>query len=161
MRGDIDPGDHCFCPRVVGTLEVWKDFSSGNDTLSSPVATEPQRCPERQLSPRAGAMSFSQFANNQSGWGFHTSRGGIDPGHLHFRPQVVGIAEIGRDLLRGDGILSPPGTAGSRRWPEGQLSPRAGSISLSQLANSQVGWGIHTLPGGIDTGDHRFRPQVV
>ena len=60
-----------------------------------------------------------------------------------------------------DGKLSSPGAAGPRRWPEGQLSPRAGSVSLDQLAASQLGCGLHTLRGGIDPGDMRFRPRVV
>ena len=59
-----------------------------------------------------------------------------------------------------DTTLSPPGAAGPRRWPEGQLSPRAGSMSPSQSAISECGWGFNTVRGGIDSGDPRFRPQV-
>ena len=33
-------------------------------------------------------------ATSQLGWGFHTLRGGIDPGDLRFRPRVVGVAFI-------------------------------------------------------------------
>ena len=53
------------------------------------------------------------------------------------------------------------GATGPRRCPEGKLSPRVGSISLSQLATGQLGWGFHTLWGGTDPGDLRFRPLVV
>ena len=60
-----------------------------------------------------------------------------------------------------DGILSFPAAAGPRRWPEGQLSPRAGSMSPSQSAITQWGWGFHTLRGGIDPGDLRLRPRLV
>ena len=44
---------------------------------------------------------------------------------------------------------------------EVQLSPRAGSMSLSQSATSQWGWGFHTLRSDIDPGELRFRPRVV
>ena len=54
-----------------------------------------------------------------------------------------------------------PVSAQLRPWPEGQLSPRAGSMSLSQSATSQWGWDFHTLRGGIDPGDLRVRLQVV
>ena len=43
----------------------------------------------------------------------------------------------------------------------GQPSPPAGSMSPSQSASSQCGWGFHTVLGGIDPGDPRFRPRVV
>ena len=26
VRGGIDPGDHCFCPRFVGVVHAWKDI---------------------------------------------------------------------------------------------------------------------------------------
>ena len=26
VRGGFDPGDHHFCPRVVGVVDVWRDF---------------------------------------------------------------------------------------------------------------------------------------
>ena len=51
--------------------------------------------------------------------------------------------------------------AGPRRWPKGQLSPRAGSMSPSQSAITQLGWGFHTLRGGIDPGDLRYCLRVV
>ena len=34
-RDGIDRGDHCFRPRVVGVVGVWKEFSSGDKTSSS------------------------------------------------------------------------------------------------------------------------------
>ena len=69
-------------------------------------------------------MSPSQSAITQWGWGFHTLRGGIDPGSmipsqsaitlwgwgfhtlrgrirledLHFRPRVVGVEEVWNDF---------------------------------------------------------------
>ena len=76
-------------------------------------------------------MSPSQLATSQLGWGFHTLQGGIDPEDLRFRPRVVGVVEIWKDFSPGDVKLSSPGAAGPRRCPVGQLSPRAGYMSLS------------------------------
>ena len=42
----------------------------------------------------SGSMSLCQLTANQSGWVFHTLRGGIDPGDLRFRLRVVGVEEI-------------------------------------------------------------------
>jgi len=53
VRGGIDPGDHCFCPRFVGTVEAWKDLPAEDGALSFAGAAEPWRSPEGQLSPRA------------------------------------------------------------------------------------------------------------
>ena len=64
-------------------------------------------------------------------------------------------------LLIGHGNVSPSGAAGPRPWPEGQLSPRAGSMNISHLTNSQLGWVLHTLRGRIDPGSLRCRPRVV
>ena len=66
--------------------------------LSSPGAAVPWRWPEGQLSPRAGSMSPSQSAITRWGWGFHTLRGGIDPGDLRLRPRVAGVVEIWTDF---------------------------------------------------------------
>ena len=63
-------------------------------------------------------------------------------------------------LTRG-GKLSSPGAAGPRRWPKGQLSPRAGSRSPRQSAITQWGRGFHTLLGGNDLGDLSLRFWVV
>ena len=98
-------------------------------------------------------MSLSQLATNQLGWRFHTLRSGINPGGLRFRPRVVGVVEIWKDFYSGDEKLSSPGVAGPGRCPERQLSPRAGSLRLSQSATGQLGWGFHNLRGGIDPGD--------
>ena len=62
--------------------------------------------PDGQLSPRAGFMSPSPSAISQLGWNFHTLRGGIDHGHLRFRPRVVGVVEMGKIFV--DGSLTLP-----------------------------------------------------
>ena len=156
--GGIDPGDLRFRPRVVVDVEIWKNFLSGDETLSSPGVAGPRCCPERQLSPRAGSMSSSQSATSQWGLGFHTVRIGIDAGDLRFRPRVVVVVEIWKNFLSEDETLSFPGVAGPRSCPEGKLSPRAGSTSLKPISSQPVGF---TLRGGIDPGDLRFRPRVV
>ena len=50
-------------------------------------------------------------------------------------------------------------TSGSRRWPKGQFSLRAGTMSLSVI--TQGSWGFHTLRRGIHQGKLLFRPEVV
>ena len=70
----------------------------------------------RDLDVGPGANSLSVRApwapanhlSAQRGWGFHTVRGGTDPGYLRFRPRVVGDVEIWKDLWSGDGTLSSP-----------------------------------------------------
>ena len=161
LRGDIDPGDLSFRPRVVGVVEIKKDFCPGDGSLFSPGAAGPRLRPEGQLSPRAGSMSPSLSEISQWGWGFNTLRGGIDPGDLRFRLRVVRVVDIWKRFWSGDETLSSPGMTGPRRCPETQLSPRAGSVSPSQSATSQLGWGFHTLWGGFVPGDLRFRPRVV
>ena len=52
-------------------------------------------------------MSLSQSATSQLGWGFHTLRGGIDPGDLRFRPRVVGVVEIWNGFEPGMGNYPP------------------------------------------------------
>ena len=40
------PGDHRFCPQVVGVVNVSNEFGSGNETISSPGAAGPRYWPE-------------------------------------------------------------------------------------------------------------------
>ena len=39
------------------------------------------------------------------GWGFHTVRGGIDPGDHRFRPRDVGFVDVWKYFWPGDGTL--------------------------------------------------------
>ena len=64
-------------------------------------------------------------------------------------------------FLTRDENVSSSGAARPRRCPEGQLLPRARPMSLSQLTNSQLGWGFQTLWDGIDRENLRFRPRVI
>ena len=101
--------------------------------------------------PPQGALALctilSQSAIGQLGWGFHTVRGGSDPRDHRSRPQVVRVVKV---------WIYNPGM--------GTYPPR-GALALctipSQSAIGQLGWGRHTVRGGIDPRDHRFRPRVV
>ena len=120
--------------------------------------------PEGQLSPFADSMSSSQSAISQWGWGFHTVRSAIDPWELI---SVPGLLELyiyiyaWRSFCSGDGTLSSKGAAGPRRWPEGQFSPRPDSMSSSQPAISQWGWGLHTVLGDMDSWELSFIPGLL
>ena len=119
---------------------------------------DPRMGPCRPRVTLALSLISSLSAIGRRGWRVHTLRGGFDG----FRPPVNGVVDAWKDLSSGDGNLSSPGAAGPLRWPEGQLSPRTGSMSSpSQSAITQWGWRFQTLRGGIDPGDLRFRPQVV
>ena len=78
VRGGFDPDDHRFRPRDVGGLRMLKDFSSGDEIISSPGATGPQSWQEGQLSLRAVSMSPGQSATRRWRGGFHAVPGGID-----------------------------------------------------------------------------------
>ena len=119
-------------------------------------------------------------------WGFHTVRGGIDPGNQHFCPvwrncrfmEVVVICGRHR---------SSPGVAGSTNCGfhivrfvvdpgDHRFRPRFVVVvhvwtnlrSEDDMLSSQGGaWstnprrGFHTIRAGTDPGDHRFRPRFV
>ena len=74
-------------------------------------------------------------------------RGGFDPGDHRSRPKVVRVVKVWID---NPGMGTYP--------PRGAL---ALCTILSQSAIGQLGWGGYTARGGIDPGDHRFRPRVV
>ena len=58
--------------------------------------------PEMGSYPPRDALALfaipSQSAIGQWGWGFHTVRGGFDPGNNRFRPQIVGVVMVWKDL---------------------------------------------------------------
>ena len=145
-------------PRIVEVSDIWKDFLSGDGTLSSQGATGPRRWSEGQLSPRAGSISSGLSAISQWGWGV---LGGIVLWGLRFRPRVVGVVEIWKDLRLRDGTISTPCAAGPRRGPEGQLFRRAGFMSSSHSETSPLSWSFHSVRGGIDPGDLRFVPELL
>ena len=153
FRGGTDPGDVRCRPRVIGVVEMSKDFPSGDGNLSLFGGAGPLRWPERQLSPRTGSMSPSKSAITQWGWGFHTVRGGIDPSDLCF---CTGVIELKRY-----GSISRPGMCGVTVTLTRGATLAAGSTSLIQSPTSQWGWRFQTLWGGIDPGDLRFCPRVV
>ena len=72
----------CFCPRVVRVVDELKKLSSGDGNVFS-------RCVP-------GLTNHSQPTVRQWGRGFHTVRGWYRPSH--FRPWLVGVADIWRDF---------------------------------------------------------------
>ena len=106
-------------------------------------------------------MSLSQSATSRWGWGFHIVQGGLDPGDLRFRLWVIGVVDVLKDFFSGYGNLPFPGAAGPRRCPQGQLSPRVGSVSSQPISDRPVGAGFPHRAGGVDPGDHRFRPGAA
>ena len=118
--------------------------------------------------PPRGALALctipSQSAIGQWGWGFHTVRGGFDPAHLRFFPQVVWIVETWKDFLSGDETLSSLGAAGPRHWQEGQRSSLASSMSLGQSSTSQPasGDGVSTPCEAVSTWEiFVFAPRLL
>ena len=105
------------------------------------------------------AMSPGQSAVNKRDWGLHTLPDSIDPGNVRFRPRAVGVVKIWANFCSRDSILYSPGKARSRRRTQGQQAQRLGSMSPGQSAITQWDWGFHTLRGGIDPRDVRFRPK--
>ena len=94
------PGESPF-PRGEG-VDVVRYFLCGMGyypPLSSSVAAELRRCPDGQLSQRAGSMGPEPISHHwmgvwfphragRWGWGTHTVRSGIDRENHRFRPRV-------------------------------------------------------------------------
>ena len=79
-------------------------------------------------------------------WGFHTVRGGIVREDNRFHPRIICSRRCKEGVLfRWDRILP-----GCRLLHESQ-----------PISNQLVGWGFHTVRGGIDPEDHRSRPRFV
>ena len=103
VRSGIGRENHRF-PRVEG-VDVVRYFLCGMGyypPLSSSVAAELRRCPDVQLSQRAGSMSPEPISHQwmgvwfphragRWGWGTHTVRSGIDRENHRFRPRVEGV----------------------------------------------------------------------
>ena len=77
QRGGIDPGDYRFRPRFVGVVDVWKDSSSGDRTLSFPGSAS-------STNLRQSVTSSVEFVP--------TPCGAVPTrGERHFRPRCVGV----------------------------------------------------------------------
>ena len=88
MRGGIDPGDHRFRPRLL-KLQL-------NGRISDPgMGSYPPRV------ALALRVSGWQVPISQWGWGFHTIRGGIDPGNRSFHPRRLEFQMYGRISVSG------------------------------------------------------------
>ena len=156
VPGTIHPGNLCFRSGFVGFVKIWKDFRSGYRTVSSPTAAGSRRWRNGQLSPRASTISPSHPAISQCRTGFHTVRGGVDPDDLRSRSRFVGVGEIWKYFHSGCRTVSSPGAAGTLRWPAGNLSPRASSISPSPISNQPVPYGILHPAGRYLRGESPF-----
>ena len=75
----------------------------------------------------------TKSAISQWGWGFHTVRSSIDPEDLRFRPRVVGVVQVLKDLLSGDGSLFSSGCPGSMYDPP-RISDRRVGLGLPHRA---------------------------
>ena len=64
-------------------------------------------------------------------------------------------------LICGWNLILPVCGGTSTLAREATLAARWLYISHSQPATSQWGWGFHSVLGGINPGDLRFRPWVV
>ena len=158
VRGEIDQKDHDYRPRVVSSCTDMDGFLIRGWDLIHPVSGANSRWPEGQLSPLAGSMSASQSAISSQ-----SLRCGFSHRAGRYRPPYPGCwncRELEGILVRKrENILS--GYGGPRRWPKRQLSPRAGSRSLNQLALTRWSWDFHTARGRIDPGDLRFGSWVA
>ena len=88
------------------------------------------------------------FSNKLGGLGFHTVRGVIDPGNRQFHPRFVVVVDLWKNFCSGDDIVSSPAGGGS-------ANARLG------FSKKPVGLGIPHVVGGVDPGDHRFRPRFL
>ena len=150
--GRYRPGDLRFRPTVVGDAAEWNDLGFGDVTLSFPGAAGPRRCPEGQLSPRAGSMGLSQSAMSHQPvlLVFPHGAGWFRPGGSPFiSPDYQSCRCMERVLIR-DGILSSPRCSGF-------------IYEHQPISNGPVGLGLefHTVRGGVDLGEIHFPPRVV
>ena len=100
-------------------------------------------------------MSLSQLATNQLGWGFHTMRGGINPGDLRVRPRVVRVVEIWKDSNPAMRPYPP------RVWRDFGIVPRGNSrralVPRAPAHQQPASWvGVPHLAGRYRPGGSAF-----
>ena len=101
------------------------------------------------------------ISNQPVGLGFpHRAERYRPGGSALLSPGCWSCSDIEGFLIRGWN-LSSPGAAEPWCCREGQLSPRAGSMSPIQSATSQWVLGFQILRGGIDPGDSVFVPGLL
>ena len=102
VRRGVDPGEFAFRPVVTGAVEIWKDICTGDGAQFSPGAAGlggGQTKGRGPIPPGLCSLYTPQLISDRPvGIGVHTVRGGMDPGEIDFRPRVVGIAEIWKDV---------------------------------------------------------------
>ena len=82
--------------------------------------------------PRVVLALFSSpslSAIDRRGWGFHTVRGGVDPGDHRFRPQVFGFV----DVQTGVHGPMPSGVRNDAHQTASQSGPTAVGLSLIHI----------------------------
>lgn len=147
LRGGVDPGELRLLSHLIGVVYIWKVYDQGMGPYCPRVGRDYDFFRLYTKSARSGSMDPSQIQINPWGWGFDTLGGDIDPGGVRFQPRFIGDADIWKYLSSGDGTLSFPGATGS--------------ISLSQSVTSRWRLGVHTVRGGVDSGDRRIFPLSV
>ena len=88
MRGNIDPGDLSFRPRVVGVVEIRKDSRFGDGQIILP------RCGGNSTLARGGTLAARWLLELQPISNQPMRARGTDSGDMRFRPRLVGVVEI-------------------------------------------------------------------
>jgi len=107
----------------------------------------------RGNSPRAlapWAPANQQSPTSHPGSGLQIVGGGIDPGNFRVRPRGVGIVEIWKEFLSGDGQLSSPGTAGLGVGPRGNCRRALVPWAPTSKTITRWSWGFHNARGRMN-----------
>ena len=136
-----------YLPSWAAPSEVWTCWSMLNVQLHHDLQQESEVFNEAIWTCWTSCTHWvwsTSFTNSNQHWrtlrwDCHTLCGGFDPWDHRLGSWSVGVVEIQTDFLLKSGTLSSTCAAPPRRWPEGQLSPRAGSMSPNESATSP--WG--------------------
>ena len=141
MRSGFDTGDHRYCSRVFGAVEIRGIHESGMGPWFPRVRRKGP--PLMGLyPPRTALWSSNQSAISQTGLGFSHRAGWCRPEKALFASAVDGsLRDVKRPLDRGWNPLSSRGGAGSTCEPW-QIRKSVG----------RWGWDFHTVRGGIICG---------
>ena len=120
MRGDVDPGELVFRPRAVGFV-----MYGG--------IPHPGMGPHFPWLALALHSSPSTSAIGRLSWGFHTVRGGIDPGITFFILRWLELERYGRISRGGVGTISDRVSVVGVSAPFGAVSTRGNSVFVPVL----------------------------
>ena len=122
MRGGIDGGFVHFRPWVVGVVHVRRICDPGMGIYHLRVRRDFDVVPRYIFAARClhEPTGIHKSVSSCKVWGFHTLRGGIDPGDVRFSFELWKLwIHIWKDLRSGDGTLSSADVTGSvslSRW---------------------------------------------